>query len=128
MSVSFATFFAQVTNAAAGNGPVDPNAAQQQAPGWSSFVFMLLLVVMFYFVLIRPQMQAKKKQEETIKSAKAGDRIVTTGGIHGVITTVKETTVIVKIADNTKLELEKSHIERITKTDNSAPEKTVAKS
>ncbi len=81
---------------------------------------------MVYFALIRPQSQAKKKAEETIKSAKTGDKIVTTSGIHGVITNVKDSTVIVKVADNVKLEIEKSHIDKITRPDAAADsEKTV---
>jgi preprotein translocase subunit YajC len=80
----------------------------------------ILLVAMVYFALIRPQQQAKKKAEETIKGAKTGDKIVTTGGIHGVITNVKDSTVILKIADNVKIEIEKSHIDKITRPDTSS--------
>ena len=61
-----------------------------------------------------------KKKEETVKSARTGDKIVTSSGIHGLITNVKDTTVIVKVADNVKLEIEKSHIDKITRPD-SAP-------
>ena len=131
--MSFALFFAQVTNAAASavgtdtTGTTPDSAAQAQAPGWTSFWFFPLLMAMVYFALIRPQSVAKKKQEETIKGTKTGDRIVTTSGIHGVVTNVKDTTVIVKVADNVKLEIEKTHIDKITRPDagNSEPEKTV---
>jgi preprotein translocase subunit YajC len=75
--------------------------------------------------MIRPQVQAKKKVEETIKSAKTGDKVVTSSGIHGVITNVKDSTVIVRVADNVKLEIEKSHIEKITRPEADA-EKVVA--
>src|SRR5579863_2996093 len=99
-----ALFFAQVTNAvsdATGAAPVNPvDAAAQERPIWSMFLMYGLLLAMVYFAFFRPQIQAKKKQEETIKTAKTGDKIVTTSGIHGVITNVKETTVIVKVADN----------------------------
>ncbi len=81
---------------------------------------------MIYFALIRPQQQAKKKADETIRSAKTGDKIVTTGGIHGTITNVKDTTVIVKIADNVKIEVEKTNIDKITRTEASGSEKTAA--
>ncbi len=84
---------------------------------------MLAVVGMFYFVLIRPQQQAKKKQEETIKGARTGDKIVTTSGIHGLITNVKDTTVIVKVADNVKIEIEKSHIDKITRPDAAVSDK-----
>ncbi len=80
-------------------------------------MYIPLFVAMIYFALIRPQQQAKKKAEETIKSAKTGDKIVTTSGIHGVITNVKDSTVILKIADNVKIEVEKSHIDKITRAE-----------
>jgi len=117
---SIAIFFAQVTTNAAGAAG-SPDAAQAQAqPWWVGFAFPILIVVMLYFALIRPQTQARKKQEETIKSAKTGDKVVTTSGIHGVITNVKDTTVIVEVADNVKLEIEKSHIEKINRADSAA--------
>lgn len=127
-SSPFAIFFAQVTNAASGAaGTADP-AAQQGPPAWTTFIYMILIGGVVYFALIRPQTMAKKKQEETIKSAKTGDKIVTSSGIHGVITNVKDSTVIVRVADNVKLEIEKSHIDKITRPDSSADtEKTVAK-
>ena len=124
---SFAFIFAQATNAAASAataaGATD-TAAQQAPPSWTSFIYIPLFVAMIYFALLRPQMQAKKKQEETVKGAKTGDKIVTSSGIHGLITNVKDTTVIVKVADNVKLEIEKSHIEKITRPDSDS-EKTV---
>ncbi len=119
MTHSFAIFFAQATNAAnaAATAGSDPSAQTPTQPWWYMFVMYGLILTMVYFAFFRPQMQAKKKQEQTIKTAKTGDRIVTTGGIHGVITNVKDTTVIVKISDNAKLELEKSHIDKITRAE-----------
>jgi preprotein translocase subunit YajC len=117
-SSSFAIIFAQVTNAAsaaATTGSDTTTPAPQ--PWWLGFAYIALIGGAFYFALIRPQAQAKKKQEETIKGARTGDKIITSSGIHGLITNVKETTVIVKVADNVKLEIEKSHIDKITRTD-----------
>ena len=82
---------------------------------------------MVYFAMIRPQMQATKAKAETIKTAKTGDKVVTSCGIHGMITNVKDTTVIVKVADNVKLEIEKSHIEKITRDAEPVAEKIAAK-
>jgi preprotein translocase subunit YajC len=115
-SSSIAFIFAQVTNAAASAAGAAPDtAAQQGQPAWGSFIYILLFMAMIYFALLRPQMQASKKKEETIKAAKTGDKVVTSSGIHGLITNVKDSTVIVKVADNVKLEIEKSHIEKITR-------------
>jgi len=85
-------------------------------PGLGSFLIPFgLFMVMFYYLFIRPQ---KKKQEEHLtlmKSLKTGDKIVTSSGIHGLITNIKETIVTVKIADNVKIELERSHVEQVFK-------------
>jgi preprotein translocase subunit YajC len=128
---SFAFIFAQASTAAAGDAgtpagsaAVDPS--QQGPPAMLNFFIFALLLGMVYFALIRPQSVAKKKQEDTIKGAKTGDKIVTTGGIHGVITNVKDTTVIVKVADNVKLEIEKNHLDKIIRADTAEPEKAVA--
>jgi len=128
-SLSF--FFAQVTNAANAAVAGSPDAAAQpERPLWSVFVMYGLLLAVVYFLFFRPQTQAKKLQEEKVKAATTGDKIVTSSGIHGVITNVKDSTVIVRVADNVKLEIEKSHIDKILKTDSSSedkPEKTPAK-
>jgi preprotein translocase subunit YajC len=127
-SSSFAFIFAQVTNAAA-NTAADPSGtppvAPPQAPWWTNLMFPFLIMAALYFAMIRPQMQASKQKQETVKSAKTGDKIVTSSGIHGVITNVKDATVIVRVADNVKLEIEKSHIEKITR-ESADSEKTVA--
>ena len=68
-----------------------------------------------YFVLFRPQMRRQKEQRRLISSLKTGDRVVTSAGIHGMITNVKETTVTVKVADNVKIEMEKSAVTNVLK-------------
>ncbi len=128
-SSPLALFFAQVTNAAvsaAGTASGTDANTPPAPPWWTNLFFPVLIMAMVYFALIRPQAQAKKKAEETIKGAKTGDKIVTSGGIHGLITNVKDTTVIVKVADNVKLEIEKSHIDKITRPESGDSEKTVA--
>jgi preprotein translocase subunit YajC len=127
MSSSFALFFAQVSNAAASAATGTDAATAPQAPWWTNLFIPALILAMVYFALIRPQTQASKKKEETIKSAKTGDKVVTSSGIHGVITNVKDSTVIVRVADAVKLEIEKSHIDKITRPDSGADaEKAVA--
>src|SRR5260221_9725 len=67
----------------------------------------------FYFLLIRPQRQRAKQQETMLKAMKAGDKVVTSGGILGVVIAVKEKTVSIRSAD-TKLEILKSSVTEIT--------------
>jgi len=122
---SFSVFLAQVTNAAnaaVAGAPVDP-ATQPDRPLWSVFLIYGLLLATIYFVFFRPQIQAKKNQDEKIKTAKTGDKVVTSSGIHGIITNVKDSTVIVRVADNVKLEIEKSHIDKINRPESSDSEK-----
>ncbi|HUB67430.1 MAG TPA: preprotein translocase subunit YajC [Candidatus Methylacidiphilales bacterium] len=114
MSPIAVSYFAQATNAPA---PGADASSPQGPPVWTTFVYFLLIVAMVYFAFLRPQSQAKKKQEETLKAAKTGDKVITTSGIHGVITNVKETTVMVRVADNVKLEIEKTHLEKIIRPD-----------
>jgi preprotein translocase subunit YajC len=77
--------------------------------------FMGLMFVMMYFLLIRPQRQRQKEIEKLISSVKVGDQVIMNGGEHGIITSVKDKTVVVKVADNVKIEYERSAIGSVTK-------------
>lgn len=76
----------------------------------------LFIVVIMYYVMLRPQMRRQKEQARLVAALKTGDRVVTSSGIHGLISNVKETTVIVKVADNVKLEIEKNAVTNVLKT------------
>ncbi len=82
--------------------------------------FMILMFVMMYFIIIRPQQKKQKEAEALQKGAKVGDRIVTIGGVHGTITGVNDKTVIVRIADNVKVEFDKTAIAMTKKKDEPA--------
>jgi len=82
-----------------------------------SLVPFLLIIVIFYFFLIRPQNKKQKETEKMLNALKKGDKVVTVGGIHGTISSVKEKTVIVKVDDNTKLEFNRSAISTVEKSD-----------
>jgi preprotein translocase subunit YajC len=88
------------------------------APGGllgNPMVFMVLMFVMMYFLLIRPQRQKQKELEKLISSVKVGDHVIMNGGEHGMITSVKDRTVMVKVADNMKIEYERSAIGSVSK-------------
>ena len=94
--------------------------AQSPAPsgpggGIGFFVPFIFLFIIMYFVMIRPQKKRQEQQKKLILSLKTGDRVVTNAGIHGLISNVKETTVIVKVADNVKIEMEKSAVATVLK-------------
>jgi preprotein translocase subunit YajC len=81
----------------------------------SMLPFVFIFVIMYY-VMLRPQMRRQKEQAKLVSSLKTGDRVVTASGIHGLISNVKETTVIVKVADNVKLEMEKTAVTNVVKS------------
>jgi preprotein translocase subunit YajC len=85
-------------------------AAGQSAGGFSSFIPLILMFVIFYFLLIRPQQKKSKEHREMISNVKKGDRIVTSGGIHGDVTHVGETTMTVKIADKVRIKLARGNV------------------
>jgi preprotein translocase subunit YajC len=100
MSHSIFTLLAQASAGAAAPGGLSP----------TPIIYMVCLFVVFYFLAIRPNSQRQKQQDAMIKAVKTGDKIVTSSGIHGLVSNVKETTVIVKIADSVKIELDKTSI------------------
>lgn len=85
--------------------------------GIGFFIPMILIFVMMYFVMIRPQKKRQMEQQRLVNALKTGDKVVTNGGIHGLISNVKDSTVIVKVADNVKIEMEKSAITTVFKSD-----------
>jgi preprotein translocase subunit YajC len=81
------------------------------------FVPLILLFVIFYFLLIRPQQQQQKKRQAMLKSLKKGDRIVTIGGMHGVIKEIDETLISLRVADNLNLKFSRAAIDRVLEED-----------
>ena len=71
---------------------------------------MLLIIGVFYMLLIRPQQKRQRELQETISQLKAGDRVVTTGGIIGTITTVRDTSLLIRSADKSILEISRSAV------------------
>jgi len=93
-------------------GP-QPQPGQPAPPVWQSMVPLVLLVVVFYFALIRPQQKKQKEHAALLKAVKAGDKIVTSGGVLAVVVTVKDKTLTVRSAD-AKFEIIKSAVAEIT--------------
>ena len=71
---------------------------------------MLLIIAVFYMLLIRPQQKRQKQLQETISQLKAGDKVVTTGGVIGTITTVRDTSFLIRSADKSILEIARSAV------------------
>jgi len=92
-----------------------PSPGQNPAGGIGFFVPLIFIFIIMYFVMIRPQKKRQQQQQNLIASLKTGDRVVTNAGIHGLISNVKENTVLVKVADNVKIEMDKSAITTVLK-------------
>ena len=73
-----------------------------------------LMAVIFYFLTIRPQSKRQKQLQNMLSNLKKGDKVVTVGGIHGVIQSVKEKTVIVRVDDLAKMEFSRQAIASVT--------------
>ncbi len=83
------------------------------SPGMSGLLNiapLILLFVVFYFLLIRPQQKRAKEHKEMLQNIQKGDNVVTTGGIHGKVTSVAEDTITVEIADNVRIKVSKEAI------------------
>lgn len=85
-------------------------AAAQQGSGWSSIIMLVLIFVVFYFFLIRPQSKRQKEIRKFQDSLVSGKRVVTSGGIYGKIKEVKDNVVILEIADNVRIKVNKSMV------------------
>jgi preprotein translocase subunit YajC len=80
---------------------------------FTQVLFFVAIFAIFYFLLIRPQQKQKRERETMLAALKRGDRVVTTGGLHGTVTGLEETKVVLRVADQVKLEFDRTAIGRI---------------
>lgn len=93
-------------------------AGQAQSGGlwYMQLLPFAFIFIIFYFLLIRPQQKRQKEHQKLLSDLKTGDKVITTSGIHGLIANVKDTTFLVKIADNVKIEVDKNAIASVSKS------------
>lgn len=100
--------------------------AQNAAPGGLTGLLgrpefmMVIMVVMFYFLLIRPQQKQRKEMAARIAALQSGDKVVTTAGLHGIVHNVRDHTVVIKVAEGTMLEFDKTAVAQVHKKDASS--------
>src|SRR2546427_10146280 len=82
----------------------------QGASGFGFLIPMLLVFGVFYLLLIRPQQKKQRQLQATIAELKAGDKVITTGGIVGIITAVRDTSFLIRSADKSILEIARSAV------------------
>lgn len=85
-------------------------SAQGGAGGFSSFVPLILMFAIFYFLLIRPQQKKQKEHRDMVANLKKGDRIITSGGLHGRITGLDENTLTVEIAEKVRVKVSRGNV------------------
>lgn len=76
---------------------------------------MILMMVLMYVLMIRPQQMKMKELQKLIAAVKVGDHVIMESGMHGIITSVKDRTIMLKVADNVKIEFERSKIAAVSK-------------
>jgi len=96
-------------------GPAPQGAGQ--AGGLQAMIMnlapLVLIFVIFYFLLIRPQQKKAKEVRKMLDELKKGDKVITAGGLYGVIENVETNTVIVKIAENVKVKVNRNSISTV---------------
>ena len=96
----------------------------QAAPFGGSFLPVIaVMFLVMYFTMIRPQTTAAKKHRALVGALQKGDRVVTQGGIHGTLTRVDETSVVMSVEDGTRIRVERSRVAAVLSKD--APKATV---
>ena len=93
--------------------PEASGAAGSTGSMMTTFVTFGLIIVIFYFLIIRPQKKRDRETKEMLAAIKKGDKVVSIGGIHGTVVAVKETTIVVKVDDNTRIEFSRNAISSI---------------
>ena len=90
----------------------------------SSLIMFALIILIFYFLIYRPQKKRDKEAKAMLAAMKKGDKVVTIGGIHGTIVTVKDKTVVIKVDDSARIEFSKEAISSVISKDavKTAPE------
>jgi len=97
--------------------------------GFLGLLPFIVIIVIFYLLLIRPQAKRQKAMQKLLQGVKKGDHIVTTGGIHGQVVGVKgnNNVLIVKIADNVKVDVDRSSVGRVVSPSEESVEENIGK-
>ena len=85
----------------------------------STVIMFGLIIVIFYFMILRPQQKKAKERTKLLDSLQKGDKVITVGGVHGSVVGLEEKTVLLQIADEVKVKLERTAISTITRPSDS---------
>jgi preprotein translocase subunit YajC len=104
--------FAQTTTTAA---PAASDSALGGLAGFAGYAPMLLILVAFYVIFMLPQNKERKKREEMLKNIQRGDRVLTRGGHYGTVADMKDHVLILKVNENSKVEVHRDYIDSVEK-------------
>ena len=85
-------------------------AQAQQGSGWTSIIMMAAVVLIFWLFMIRPQQKRQKEVQRKREALSTGDRIVTSGGLYGIIRDIKETEFVVEIAEGVRVRVDRGSV------------------
>jgi preprotein translocase subunit YajC len=94
-------------------GCVLPEGAEGEEGGgfdWTIIIFLVLIFAVFYFLMIRPQRKRQKEQQQLMSELRRGDRVITAGGIYGVIESVSEDSVVIKVESGATMRVAKGSV------------------
>jgi preprotein translocase subunit YajC len=87
-----------------------PTGTEGGGGTWTLIIFLVLIFAMFYFLMIRPQRKRQKEHQQLMEELKRGDRVITAGGIFGVIESVSEDSVVIKVESGATLRVAKGSV------------------
>lgn len=94
---------------------MSPQGGDPQGGLFSTLIMFTLIIGIFYFMILRPQQRRQKERDKLLGSIKKGDRVVTVGGIHGIVAGVDEKTLLIEVADKLKLKFDRSAVSAVTR-------------
>jgi len=123
MRIPFLKFLIGLTPVMLMAAPVMAQTQQKSTGPVGTWVLIPLMFIVMWFMMIRPEQKKQKERLKMIAAMKKGDRVMMSGGMYGIVHNVKEKTVMVKIADNTVVEFEKSAVTMIPGAETAPAEK-----
>jgi len=92
------------------SGCVTPEGGEERGFDWTIIIFLILIVGVFYFLLIRPQRRRQKQHNELMQELKRGDKVITAGGIYGVVESISDDSIVMKIESGVTIRIARSSV------------------
>ena len=92
------------------SGCVPPEGGEERGFDWTIIIFLILIVGVFYFLLIRPQRRRQKQHDELMQELKRGDKVITAGGIYGVVESISDDSIVMKIESGVTIRIARNSV------------------